>query len=146
MKFVSWAELLCNWQSISHSVHHGLSSSVTLDQILVDVRYGVDVIGHLPWWEDGLSSLLDPLLLSSSLDPLESSLLNSIGVIFTWSSTEVFFSWLSLTSPLLDPLLESSSLSLSYFLVWVSCHCVLFFLLPVLSGTHWFLSVFLLFL
>jgi hypothetical protein len=74
------------------------------------------------------SSLLDPLLESSSLDPVWNrlcsthywSLLHSAvffarpftGVFITWPSG-VFFTWLSLESCLLDPLLESSNLSQS---------------------------------
>jgi hypothetical protein len=46
---------------------------MTPDQISAVVSYRIDVMGHLPYGRMGLSSLLNPLLESSSLDPLESS-------------------------------------------------------------------------
>jgi hypothetical protein len=51
---LSWAEWLCNWQLVSHRSILASSPSVTLDQILVEVdNYGVDIMGHIPWREDG---------------------------------------------------------------------------------------------
>jgi hypothetical protein len=71
-----------------------------------------------PIWS--LLCFIDPLLKSSSLDPLWSLLYSTLfwsflhltlsGVSFTRPSTGVFFTWPSLESPLHDPLLESSSL------------------------------------
>jgi len=71
------------------------SPSVTLDQILAEVSYGVDVMGRLPRRED--VSVYSTLCWSfPSLDPPESPLLDFL-----------------LESSSLDPLLESSSLSQS---------------------------------
>jgi hypothetical protein len=96
-------------------------------------------------------SLLDPILGSSSPDPLWSLLYSTLwrsrlhltlsGVLFARPSTG-FFIWPSLESPLLDPLLESSSLSQSESELLPSlgqlslCSgCVLFCLSSVLSGS-----------
>jgi hypothetical protein len=69
------------------------------------------------------SPLFDPFLESSSLHLLWSLLYSTLywsllhltlpGVSFTLPSTGVFFTWLSLESLLLHPLLETSSLSMS---------------------------------
>jgi len=65
--FLFWVTLQL---AVSPSVL-ALSPSVTLNQILAEVSYGIDVMRRLPW--------LDPLLKSPSLDPLlESSLLDSL--------------------------------------------------------------------
>jgi hypothetical protein len=102
--------------------------------------------GVFPDGKTGLSSLLDPLLESSSLDPLWSLLcltlywsllhLTFSGVFFAWPSTGVFFTWPSLESPFLDSLLSLLvwvSLGLSYLLVCVCLSAVsMSMLCPVL--------------
>jgi hypothetical protein len=100
-----------NSQSVSQSVRVS-SPSVTLDQILAEVSYGVDVMGRLPWREDGSAFFI---WLSTGV------IIWPCGIFFAWPSTEIFFidplesSSLDslLESSLPDPLLESSSLSQS---------------------------------
>jgi hypothetical protein len=114
-----------------------------------------------------LSSLLDPLLESSSFDPLlESSSLDRLWSLCStpnWSLIHLTVSWVSFARPSTGvvftlswfsfarpssrvfftwPSLKPSSLS--YFLVWVNClcpGCVLFCLLSVLSGSRLSLSL-----
>jgi hypothetical protein len=85
-------ELLCNWQSVSQPVSHGLDSLCNSwpDFTCSWTITGLMSCGVLPDGRTGLSSLLDPLL-ESSLDSL-------------------------LESSLLDPLLEYSSLNQSELL------------------------------
>jgi hypothetical protein len=97
------SQSLYNWRSIGRSVSQSVSQSVlasspsvTLNQILASVSYGVDVMGHLPWREDW-------------------------SVFCTRPSTEIFYTWPSLESSLLDPLLKSFCSTLYWsLLVWVS--------------------------
>jgi hypothetical protein len=129
---LSWVELLCISQLVIQFVLVS-SPSVAPDQISAE---GKTVSGLISWcvFPDGRTSLprsssLDPLwrLLYSTLywsrlcSNFYWSLLHltfsgisftgpSTGVFFARTSTGVFFTWPSLESPLLDPLLESSSL------------------------------------
>jgi hypothetical protein len=130
-------ELLCNWQlfSVTQSVLVS-SPSVIPDQISAEIR-------KLRGWCHGASSLTEDgcllyPLLESSLDLLWSLLYSTLywsilcstldwsllhltlpGVSFARPSTGVFFTWPFLDSPLLDPLLESCSLTLGLSLVCV---------------------------
>jgi len=97
--------------------------------------------GVFPDGRTGLSSLLDPVLESSPPDPLWSLLCSTLywsllhltlsGVSFARPSTKVFFTWLSMESSLLDPLLKSSSFDslwslLCSTLCWNLRHLTLF--------------------
>jgi hypothetical protein len=80
-------------------------------------------MGRLPWWEDGSVFFTRHSTGVFFTWPCTGVSFDrtSTGVFFTWPCTGVsfarpsngvFFTWPSLESPLLDPLLESSSLSL----------------------------------
>jgi hypothetical protein len=141
----SWlvsSEVPCNWQSVL-----ALSPSVTSGQILAVVSYGIDVMGRLPWREDG-SCLPYSTLYWSLCSTLHWSLLQLalFRVFFTWPSLEsslldplwrllcstlcgVFFTRPSPESSSLDPLLESSSLDPLWRLL-CSTLCGVFFIQP----------------
>jgi hypothetical protein len=122
---VSWAELLCNWKLVSQSVEQSDSQSVSQSfrlglEPLCDswphfswnqTITGLMSLGVFPDRKTGLSPLLYLLLESSSLDPLESSLL--------------------------DPLLESSSLdppwSLLHLTLWSLLHSTIYWSLLLLT-------------
>jgi hypothetical protein len=111
-------ELFCNWQSFRLGIE-------SLCDSLPDFSWSRTITGLIPWgvFPNGrtcLSSLHDPLLESSSFDPVWSLLYSTLywslhhltlsGVFFSRPSTGIVFIWPSLESSLLDPLLWSSSL------------------------------------
>jgi hypothetical protein len=106
-------------QSVSPSVLAS-SPSVTLDQILAEVRQlrGWCHGASSPDGRTGLSSLPDPLLESSSLDPLWSLLYSTL----YWSLHHLTLSGVSFARPLLESLSLDPLWGLLYSILYWSLH------------------------